>query len=118
MSIYYKYSPDGTIIVVLSYIIDCVYLYNSETLLKWFVDALGKTFHVDFLRYAHWFVSIRISQIKDHFISVDQDRYYNSIVAKYLYTAIVKSSKKFYKTTLPSDMIFSKVDISTSDDQV
>ena len=30
----------------------------------------------------------------------------------------VKTSKKIYKTTLPSDMIFTKADASTSDDQV
>ena len=32
MSIYYKYVPDGTKIVVLSYVDDCVYWYNSEAL--------------------------------------------------------------------------------------
>ena len=30
----------------------------------------------------------------------------------------MKVSKKFYKTTLPSDMIFTKEDVSTSDEQV
>ena len=30
----------------------------------------------------------------------------------------MKASKKFYKTKLPSDMIFTKEDVSTSDDQV
>ena len=49
---------------------------------------------------------------------MDQDRYSTSIVAKYLYTATVKESKKFYKTTLTSDIIFTKYDTSTSDKQV
>ena len=82
MSIYYKYASDGTKIVVLSYVDDCAYWYTSEALGKWFVDTLGKIFHVNFLVYAHWFVSIRISQMKDHSISVDQARYATSIVAK------------------------------------
>ena len=56
--------------------------------------------------------------MKDHSISVDQDRYATSIVAKYLDTATVKASKKIYKTTLPSDMILTKDDISISDEQV
>ena len=56
--------------------------------------------------------------MKDHFVSVDQDRYTTSIVAKYLGTVIVKTITKFYKTTLPSDMIFTNSDASTSDDQV
>ena len=45
-------------------------------------DTLGKRLHMNFLVYAHWFTSIRISQLKDHSISVDQARYTTSIVAK------------------------------------
>ena len=118
MSIYYKYAPDGSKIVVLSYVDDCVYWYTNEDLGKWFVETLVKRFHVNFLGFAHWFMSIIISQLKDHYISVDQARYATSIVAKYLDTSTVKESKKFYKTTLPSDMIFTKEDVSTSDEQV
>ena len=32
ISIYYKYTPDGTTIIVLSYIDDCVYWYTSGAL--------------------------------------------------------------------------------------
>ena len=63
-------------------------------------------------------MSIIIYQLKDHSISVDQDRYATSIVAKYLDTALVKVSKKFYKTTLSADMIFTKEYVSTSDEQI
>ena len=63
-------------------------------------------------------MSIIISQLKDHSIYVDQDRYATSIVSEYLDTAIVKVSNKFYKTTLTADMIFTKEDVSTSDEQV
>ena len=71
-------------------------------------DTLGKRFHVNFLGYAHWFMSIIIFQLKDNYISVDQARYATSVVAKYLDTATVKVRKTFYKTTLPADMIFTK----------
>ena len=108
MSIYYKYAPDGSKIVVLSYVDDCVYCYTNEDLGKWFVDTLENRFHVNFLGYAHWFMSIIIYQLKDHYISVDQARYATSIVAKYLDTATCKLSNKIYKTTLPADMIFTK----------
>ena len=74
--------------------------------------------HVNFLGYARWFTSIRISQLKDHSISVDQARYASSIVAKYLDTATVRVSTRFYKTTLTSDTIFTKEYVSTSDEQV
>ena len=82
MSIYYKYAPDGTEIVFLSYVDGCVYWYNSEAPVKWFVDTLGKIFHVNFLGYAHWFMSIIISHMKYHYIYVDQGRYATSILAK------------------------------------
>ena len=108
MYIYYKYAPDGSKIVVLYYVDDCVYWYNNEYLGEWFVDALGKRFHVNFLGYAHWFMSIRISQLKDHSISVDQARYATSIFAKYLDTDTVKASTKFYKKKFPADIIFTK----------
>ena len=74
MSIYYKYAPGGSKIVVLYYVDDCVYLYTNEDLGKWFVDTLD--------------------------------------------TATVKVSNKFYQTTLPADMIFTKEVVSTSDEQV
>ena len=82
ISIYYKYAPYGSKIVVLSYGDYCVYWYTYEDLGKWFVDNLGKIFNVKFLGYAHWFMSIRISQMKYHYIFVDQDRRATSIVAK------------------------------------
>ena len=56
--------------------------------------------------------------MKDNSISLYQARYDTSIVAKYLDTAIVKTSTKFYNTTLPSDIIFIKADASTSEEQV
>ena len=73
---------------------------------------------MNFLGYAHWFMSIRIYQLKDHSISVDQAIYATSIVAKYFDTATVKVSTRFYKTEFPADMIFTKEDVSTSDEQV
>ena len=56
MSIYYKYAPDVSKTFVLSYVDDCVYWYKNEDPGKWFVDTLGKIFHMNFLGYAHWFM--------------------------------------------------------------
>ena len=118
MSIYYNYAPDGTNIVVLFYVDACVYCYTYEAFRKCFVDALGNIFHVKFLGCAHWFVSIRISHMKDHSLSVYQSRYTASIVYKYLDTATVNISTTFYNTNLTSGMIFTKYGASTSDEQV
>ena len=100
MSIYYKYTPDGSKIVVLSYVDDRVYWYINEDIGKWFVDIPGNIFHVNFLGYAHWFMSIIISHMKDHSISMDQAIYATSIFEKYLDTSTVKVRTKFYKTTI------------------
>ena len=95
-----------------------MYWYTFEALGKWFLDTLGKRFHVELLGYAHWFMSIIIYHMKDNYIYVDQSRYATCIVAKYLDTATVKVSTKFYNTTWSSDMIFTKDDTSTSDEPV
>ena len=40
MSIYCKYTPHGSKLVVLSYVDEYSYWYKFEELLKWFVDTL------------------------------------------------------------------------------
>ena len=49
---------------------------------------------------------------------MDHAIYATSVVAKYLDTATVTASTKFYQTKLPSGMIFTKDDTSTNDEQV
>ena len=50
--------------------------------------------------------------------SVYKAIYVTYFVAEYLDTVPVKTSAKFCRTTLPYDMIFTKSDASTSDEQV
>ena len=92
MSVYYKYVPYGSRLFVLSYDDDCIYWYTYEELGNWFVDTPGKRYHVNFLGYAHWFIYIRISQLKYHYILVDQYRYYTSVVEKYINTHTIKEN--------------------------
>ena len=82
MSVYYKYVPDGSKLVMLSYVYDCVYWYTYDDIGKWVGETPGKIFHVNFLVYAHWFTFILISQIKVYYISVYQARYSTLVVAK------------------------------------
>ena len=56
--------------------------------------------------------------MRDHSISVDNARYATSIVANYLYNATAKTSKKFYKTNFPPDMIFTKDDVDEKVDKL
>ena len=90
MSIYYKYAPDGSRLVLLSYVDDWVYWYTSEEPVKWFLYTHGNILHFNFLGYPHRFISIRISQFKDHYISVYQVRYDTYVVANYLDTNTIK----------------------------
>ena len=99
MYIYDKYALYGTKIVVLFYVDDCVYWYTSEAIQKWFVDALGKIFHVNFLGCEHWFMSIRILQMRDHSISVYQARYATSIVVNTWMLPQLRRVQIFYNTT-------------------
>ena len=82
------------------------------------MDTLSNIFHVKLLVFVHLFISIRISQLKYRLISGNQARYDTSVIAKYLDTITVKTSTKFYKTALPSDIIFTKADASTNDELV
>ena len=90
ISVYYKYGPDASKLVLLSYVYDCVYWYKYEELGKWFVDTLWKRFNFRFLGYKHWFMSIRISQLKGPYISVHQYIYTTYVVTNYLDTATIK----------------------------
>ena len=90
---------------VLYYVYYCVYWYTYEYPGNLFVYNIGERFHVNFLGYAHWFMSIIISHMKDHSISVYKARSATSIVTKYLDIVTVNTITKFY-------------DASTSDKQV
>ena len=61
------------------------------------MDKLGKIFYMKFLRYSHWFMSIRISQLKDHYMSVYQDRYAASVVEKHLVTVTMNKLQIFIR---------------------
>ena len=82
--------------------------YKYDELVNWFVYTVVNRFHVKSLGYTHNFMSISISQLKDHYISLDQASYATYVVEKYLDTSTKKENSKFDKTTLPHNMIFSK----------
>ena len=53
--------------------------------------------------------------MKDYSVSVDRARYASYVVENYLDTTTLRESTSSYYTTLPSNMIFTKADVSTSD---
>ena len=90
MSIYYNYETYGSKLFVLSYVDECVYWYTYNELGDQFMDTIGKILDVNFLGYSHQFMSIRISQLKDRSISVDQAKYATSVFKKDLDTSTIK----------------------------
>ena len=108
MYIYHKYAPYIYNLFVLSYVYGYVFWYTSEELGKWFWGALGKRFSAKFQVYAHWFMSIIISQLKYYSIPVYQDRYATAAMSKYLYTSRIKENSKFDKTALSHNMVVTK----------
>ena len=94
MSIYYKHVPDGSKLLMLSYVDDYVYWYTSEELVKWFLDTLVNIFLVNSLGYENWSMPNIISQLNDYYISVDQDRYNTFVAANFLDAATVKENSK------------------------
>ena len=111
MSIYYNYAPDEKI----SYLI--LIIVSIDIHLRLLENVLW-TLHVDFLGFSHWFIDIMILQMKGHSVLLYQSRYATYIVSKYMDTTKLNTSTQFYKTTLPSDMIFTKDDVSTSYEKV
>ena len=97
MSIYYKYAPDWSKLVVLYYVDDCVYWYTYEELEKWFWGKPGNRFHMNFLVYVICFMSIRIYQLKYQSISADQDKYATFVVSKYLNISTIKENPNTIK---------------------
>ena len=63
-------------------------------------------------------VNKNFSDVGSFYFSRSVYIYSTSIVAKYLDSATMKTSTKFYKNTFPYDMIFTKSDASTSDEQI
>ena len=91
---------------------------SGRALGKLFVYTIVNRLRVNFLGFSNCFMSISISRIKDHYISVYQAIYDTSNTAKHLDIATVNKITKFYETTFPSEIIFPKKCVSTSDEKV
>ena len=79
------------------------------------MDTLGNILPVKFLGYVQWFIFIRISQLRDHSVSVNQARYAICVFGNDLETAAIKKNSMIHDTTLPHDIIFTKEYTSASD---
>ena len=117
MSIYYKYAPDGSKTVVLYYvdIFLLVYKWRSLKIVCWY---LGKEIPCEILEIC------TLVHINKNFSIKGSFHFYGSGYICHFYCWKIlghchsEGKKKFYKTTLPDDMVFTKKYVSTSDGQV
>jgi hypothetical protein len=102
-------------IFVLNYVDDMLYFGTCDSEVKMFEERLQQRFNLELLGQAHWYLATRISQLSNFDIELDQSRYCQSIVKKYLETAGTKKVLTVHSTPLPSDFIPSVADCSVNE---
>jgi len=107
-------TKDGSI-YVLNYVDDMLYFGTCDLKVKDFEEALKKRFNLELMGFAHWYLATRINQLANFDIELDQSRYCQSIVKKYLETAGTKKVLAVHTTPLPSNFIPSAADCSVNE---
>jgi hypothetical protein len=100
---------------LLNYVDDMLYFGTHTEEVLWFENALKGRFNLEFLRQAHWNLATRINQLAKFDIELDQSRYCQSLVKKYLDTAGTKKDTTIHTTPLPSGFIPSTEDLSNNE---
>jgi hypothetical protein len=90
------------VIYVLNYVDDMLYYGTSDEKLANFEAQLSSSFDLELKGQAHWYLATRITQLANHNIIIDQTRYCNSIIRKYLDSVGCKNVVKLHTTPLPS----------------
>jgi hypothetical protein len=102
-------------IYVLNYVDDMLYFGICDLEVTKFEEAQKKRFNLELMGFAHWYLATRINQLANYDIELDQSRYCQSIVRKYLDTAGTKKVLTIHTTPLPSDFIPSVADCSVDE---
>jgi hypothetical protein len=66
---------------------------------------------------AHWFLGMRISQLGNYDITLDQSRYAKGIVERYLNGSNIELRSKPHSKPLPDDFIATKEDMSKTEEE-
>ena len=103
--------------MLLVYVDDSLYFSTSDDMIKDFRKSLSDRFEVGFMGYAHWFLSLRISQDKNYNITVDQDRYARMLTRRHLGDVVIESKARKHDRTLPDGFVASKQDESKTEEE-
>ena len=104
-SMYVKTLPNKHHIVVLNYVDDMLYYATDTQALRDFEHDLTKKFKLELKGQAQWYLSICIQQHKNFDISINQDRYVQSILKRFLPHVKVKQDNRRHPTPLPSTFV-------------
>ena len=89
-----------------------LYYGTSDNSLLTFETQLSERFDLEKKGQAHWYLATRITQLSSFDIILDQTRYCNSILRKYLDTVGSKNISRIHKIPLPSDFVPTAEDCS------
>ena len=116
-SMYIRRNKDGSMIKLLNYVDDMLYFCTNEEELKKFELDLAQRFRLELKGQASWYLSVRIQQDKNFDITIDQNRYVQSILRRFLDTARVPETQRHFFTPLPADFKASRKDLAPTEEE-
>jgi hypothetical protein len=115
--LFYRRFPNGSVIFVLNYIDNMLYFGMSDDSLLAFKTKLSGRFNLEIKGQAHWYLATHITQLANHDIILDQTRYCNSILRRYLDSVCCKNVTRRHNVPLPCDFVPSTDDGSDTEEQ-
>ena len=116
-AMYVRLNADGSLIKILNYVDDLLYFCTSKEQTSNFEKDLSNRFRIELKGQASWYLSVRIKQDKNHNITIDQNRYVQSILRRFLDTAGVPETQRKINTPLPFDFKSTKEDQAKDEDK-
>jgi hypothetical protein len=96
---------------------DMLYYGNSDDTLLTFETKLSERFNLETKGQAHWYLATRITQLASYDIILDQTRYCNSILKKYLESVGCKNVSRKHTIPLPCDFVPTSEDCSETEEK-
>ena len=107
-TLYTKCFDDGSCIWLLNYVDDMLYFSTSSTTRKTFEQRLQKRFDLELKGKANWYLSMQITQLENKDKIIDQNRYLQSVLQRFLGSVRLPVSSTKHTTPLPRDFVASK----------
>jgi len=103
--LFIKQFDDKTILLLLNYVDDMLYLGKNNAHISAFKRQLKQQFNLEFLGQAHWYLATQVDHLANYDIELDQIGYCQSIIRKSLDTAGCQKDNSVTTTPLPLDFV-------------